>query len=74
MWHRAHRVIAFYKNASLIFDTMAECCDYFSTDTCRLHVTQLRRIIDRNGVWCYQESDGTYSDVIFDELFEEGEE
>ena len=70
MWHRAHRVLAVYKNKRLIFDTMAECCDYFSSNRKKLHVSQLRRIIEKNGLWCFEEENGTYSDVIFDELFE----
>jgi hypothetical protein len=70
MWHKAIRILACYKNKNLIFDTITEASDFFSSDRQKLHVSQLRRIIDKNGLWCYQEEDGTYSDVIFDELYE----
>lgn len=73
MWHKRARILAYVKNKSMIFDTMTEACDFFSNEKQKLHVSQLRRIIDKNGLWCYEETDGTYTDIIFDELFE-GEE
>lgn len=73
MWHKASRVIAYCRKGNLIFDTMIEACEYFSSEKQKLRPSQLRRIIAKNGVWCYEEEDGTYSDIIFDELYE-GEE
>ena len=70
MWHKPSRVIAYCKKGNLIFDTMQECCEYFSSDKQKLYPTQLSRIIEKNGVWCHEEKDGTYTDIIFDELFE----
>ncbi len=70
MWHDARRVIAYCKRGNLIFDSMIDACEYFSSDKQRLSPAQLRRIIEKNGVWCYKEEDGTYTDIIFDELYE----
>lgn len=70
MFHEACRVIAYCKKGNLIFDSMIEACEYFSSDRQKLSPVQLRRIIEKNGVWCYEDEDGTYSDIIFDELYE----
>lgn len=70
MWHESRRVIAYLNNEKLIFDSINRACEYFQELGHQLLPTQLKRIIEKNGVWCYQDQNGNYVDVIFDELFE----
>lgn len=69
MWHDSRRIIAYINHESLIFDSLNRACEYFQELGQSLRPSQLQRIIDKNGVWCFKQ-DNRVVEVIFDELFE----
>lgn len=69
MIHSPVKVIAYERHGkNIIFDSINDACEYYrGISNSQIHVEQMRRIIDGDGLWQYTEN-GKTKEVFFDIL------